>query len=127
VLLAWRAKQKAGKITRENRTENAGARRVSTRQPLLSASEVGSKGAKRMKILTTVREEDRQTWEASHSVQGEHYHPQETRSKLRATSFWLLISNKKTQNCSYKTVGTRHMKGSVLHAYKSVYLHQTLL
>jgi len=40
MLLASRVKQKAGKITRENRTENAGARGVPHLQSLLSVTGV---------------------------------------------------------------------------------------
>ena len=63
MLFARRVKQKAGKITRENRTENAGARRVPILQPLLSEAEIGSVGAKRVKIILnqSQREEREQT------------------------------------------------------------------
>lgn len=74
MLLARRGKQKAGKITRENRTENTGARKVPILQPVLSVAEAGSEGAKRVKIGLKQKEEDQEGWEASQSIQGEHYH-----------------------------------------------------
>lgn len=57
-------------------------------QPLLSAAEVGSVGAKRVKIGLNQgkREEDQQTWEASYSIQGEPYQPCETLSKPSAAT-----------------------------------------
>lgn len=86
--MARRVKQKAGKITRENRTENAGARRVPILQALLSVAEICSVGTERFKIdlNQSEREENQQTWEASHSIQGERYHPCETQSKLSAAT-----------------------------------------
>lgn len=82
--MARSVKEKARKITRENRIENAGARRVPILQLLLLAAEVGSVEAKRVKIglNQSEREENQQTWEDSHSIQGEHYQPNETQSKL---------------------------------------------